>query len=286
MDLDRAFYSQLLKSDLSLDLFDDYSNIVCSLSRKNNKQIWDEIYLSLPIHQKSINTLTKYSILNISASPLVNDIRRDIVCACNSQGISINNRDTSCDKSILYLQNISELNSVKALIYDKSLHQLVSLYLRAPAQVYTIGSWIQYPLFPHESTPNTQKWHRDRDDFRFLKLFMNITDVNMSDGPHAFIPFSHDWKNYAKIFRAHSIVDFLLSGKPIFLDNTEFNKLGCLSQPYVWTSGCGNCFLEDTRGFHRAFTPTKNPRLMFSVTWTVGDGFHSENLIKPFKVIY
>ena len=171
MDLDRAFYSKLLKSNLTLDLFDEYSNIICSLSRKNNKHIWDQIYQSLPVHQKSINTLTKYGVLNISAPSLVNDIRRDIVYACNAQGINIKNRDINCDKSILYLQNVSELKSVRDLIYDKNLHQLVSLYLRAPAQVYTIGSWIQYPLLPHESIPNTQKWHRDRDDFRFLKLF-------------------------------------------------------------------------------------------------------------------
>ena len=47
--------------------------------------------------------------------------------------------------------------------------------------------------FPCEDDPQriTQSFHRDVDDYRFLSLFIYLTDVNEHAGPHQYIPKTH-----------------------------------------------------------------------------------------------
>ena len=100
---------------------------------------------------------------------------------------------TSCDPSALhhsveteYLEGIYDLPAVQSLISDSQLYDLVSLYLNAPAHLYNVMAWWQFPLGETHIPSNAQRWHRDRDDFSFLKLFFYCTDVDFDSGPHAF----------------------------------------------------------------------------------------------------
>ena len=84
-----------------------------------------------------------------------------------------------------YLDGVTDLESVQQLINDKSLYELVSLYLGAPAFFHSCQAWWQYPMGSDHQPSNAQLWHRDRDDLGELKLFMYLTDVSATDGPHA-----------------------------------------------------------------------------------------------------
>ena len=159
---------------------------------------------------------------------------------------------------------------------DQSLNDFVSLYLGAPASLYKILAWWQYPKESKSSPSNAQLWHRDRDDFSFLKLFMYCTDVDLSSGPHAFLPGTQLSSSLPSLFDADSVNYSLVTGSNHqFLSDSDLIKLRYSGRQKVWLGPAGTCFLEDTRGFHRAFVPTHKPRLIFSLVWTVGPGFES-----------
>ena len=71
-----------------------------------------------------------------------------------------------------------------------------------------------------------------------------------------------------------------------FFTDKDLNDLGLIIQPKVWQGPSGLTFLEDTRGFHRAYTPETEPRLMFAVTWSVGKGYAPDNLVDPSKAVF
>ena len=175
-----------------------------------------------------------------------------------------------------YLKNVSSLPSVKKLIADSSLFTLVSLYLGAPAFVYSTEAWWQYPMGEDHIPSNAQLWHRDRDDFSFLKLFMYCTNVDDTSGPHAFRPETHTSHSLSKLFDAdHKMLGAVTGESHQFLTDSDLEELSYSGSKQVWFGPSGTCFLEDTSGFHRAYVPSHKPRLIFSVVWTVGPGFNA-----------
>ncbi len=97
-------------------------------------------------------------------------------------------------------------------------------------------------------------YHRDVEDFKFAKLFLYLTDVDIESGPHVFIRGS---QNSNHLVRRGSISESEIS--------KYFKKEDC----YIHTGKKGTIFLEDTWGIHRGIPPTHNHRLIFSVTYTL-----------------
>ena len=175
-----------------------------------------------------------------------------------------------------YLQGVKDLKEVQDICNEKSLNNFVSLYLGAPASIYDVKAWWQYPEEKKKAS-NPQKWHRDRDDFGFLKLFMYCTDVDINSGPHGYLPKTHKQDNLGGLFKnSNTKYDCIINGsKHMFLSDEQIKQLGYEGSYQIWLGKTGTCFLEDTRGFHRAYVPTAKPRLIFSITWTIGPGFLS-----------
>ena len=124
------------------------------------------------------------------------------------------------------------------------------------------------------SASNAQQWHRDRDDLREIKLFFYATDVDINCGPHGYIPRSHTSTELKNIFEYPSKYSKIIEGeKHVFLSDKDLISLGLKVKPKIWLGNAGTCFLEDTSGFHRAYVPTSKPRLIFSLTWTLGPGW-------------
>lgn len=100
-----------------------------------------------------------------------------------------------------------------------------------------------------------------------------MTDVDADCGPHAYIPHSHHFSSLSLAFG--DVENPLVSGLSYsFIDDDKLDQLGLLVSPKVWFGSAGTCFLEDPRGYHRAYLPTSKPRLMLSLVWTVGPGFN------------
>lgn len=180
---------------------------------------------------------------------------------------------TPTSESLQHLEGVKSLPSVKAFLSDPILTDIVSFYLGCKPHLYDVIAWWQHPsTLP---VPNTQLWHRDRDDFAVLKLFMYATDVDLNSGPHAFIPGSHTFSTLSHILPSTALDQPVVNGSlHRFLTDEQMLALGFAKSNFkTWLGAAGTCFLEDTFGFHRAYPPLTNSRLIFSVIWTVGSGW-------------
>ena len=78
----------------------------------------------------------------------------------------------------------------RSLICDPVILSLVSFLLGGEAILRHVSCWHSFP----SSRPNSeaaQLFHFDLDEFKWLKLFIFLTDVESNSGPHVYIPASH-----------------------------------------------------------------------------------------------
>ena len=74
-------------------------------------------------------------------------------------------------------------------ITDPTILSLAQSYLDCFPTLYSLNSW--WHIYKNQ-VYGTQNNHRDHDDFRFLALFIYLTDVDETNGPHVFYPKTQD----------------------------------------------------------------------------------------------
>jgi hypothetical protein len=97
-------------------------------------------------------------------------------------------------------------------------------------------------------------YHRDVDDFRFVKVFLYLTDTGLSSGAHRFVLGSHADERFV---RRGPIRDH------------EVESVYAADQLKTVTGTAGTVFLEDTWGIHRALLATTGRRLVFSAMYVL-----------------
>jgi len=75
------------------------------------------------------------------------------------------------------------------LFNDPSVLETAELYLGCKPMLDNIGAWWSYGDRP--VAKGTQRYHRDFDSIRGFKLFLYLTDVDETSGPHVFMKGSH-----------------------------------------------------------------------------------------------
>lgn len=100
---------------------------------------------------------------------------------------------------------------------------------------------------------NIQRFHRDPDDWRFLKLLTYLTDVDAGSGPHVFITGSH---REAGTLRSN-----------LLPDAEAAKRYGGKIHEAFGSAGFG--FLADTYGWHKGGVPTDRPRLLLTVQYSI-----------------
>ena len=116
--------------------------------------------------------------------------------------------------------------------------------------------WWSFSSFDHDLNAciigNQDVLHRDLDDWKQLKLFVYLTDVSETTGPHAFVRGSHRRPAFRRVRDAE-----------IGPNHPERGNLTLLSGP------AGTAFLENSSVLHRAIAPVAGPRLMLHVAYTL-----------------
>jgi hypothetical protein len=264
------FYQRLIKTPMNLDTRNRLGSLLAAEVRHEQSEQWQSIVSRSDSLLDSLRRLQNDGCLTLKipyAQALAQELR---ALPHRGQG----QRGLGGRTETEYLEHVNALTSVQKLIQDESLHALVSLYLGAPAYLHSCQAWWQYPMGSEHKASNAQQWHRDRDDLAELKLFFYATDVDASSGPHGFVPGSHTAEGLRRIFPSTSDTDPVVNGTEHgFIDDNILIQRGLKGAIKTWIGPAGSCFLEDTRGFHRAYIPTEQPRLLFSLVWTLGVGF-------------
>jgi len=111
-----------------------------------------------------------------------------------------------------------------------------------------------------------QMFHYDLDDYRFLKFFFYLTDVDHKSGPHICVRASHKYKKFS-----HTLL------RKREKDRDIIDYYGQESLVTI----CGKAgfgFVEDPLCFHKGLTPTHKDRLLLQIEFATTDyGMQNDN---------
>lgn len=141
------------------------------------------------------------------------------------------------------------------LVNDPDILAAVTQRLGAAPTIALAEAWWTFGEHNHGAKKAFDDiYHRDVEDFRFVKLFLYLTDTELHSGAHRFVLGSHADERFT---RRGPISDADVDGA------YSPDKL------LTVTGSAGTSFLEDTWGIHRALLATQGRRLIFSAMYVL-----------------
>ncbi|KAM3106522.1 hypothetical protein [Phormidesmis sp. 146-33] len=160
-----------------------------------------------------------------------------------------------------YFNTAETCPAIATLIHDPTLLAIAAAYLGVkPVHVSTRLWWsLATEASGHDRRKAAQMFHYDLDDYRFLKFFFYLTNVDLSTGPHICVLGSHRRKKFRhelfrKRFSDAAILQHYASEKVVKI---------------CGSAGFG--FVEDTLCFHKGEPPLTSDRLMLQIEYATYD---------------
>lgn len=153
---------------------------------------------------------------------------------------------------------------VEQLSRDPVLLGIAARYLRTPPTLVGVNLFWSYPaaLSAIQHSYAAQMFHYDLDDFKFIKFFFYLSDVDASAGPHIAVRASHRSKRrmgFRDLFRVRRYSDAEV------LAAYGQERVVCITGP------AGTGFAEDTLCIHKGEAPTMRERLILQVQYALND---------------
>lgn len=155
--------------------------------------------------------------------------------------------------------------------------------------LYSTHAWWSFPAAAPEGF-NAQYFHRDTDDWRFFTLFLYLTDVDSSSGPHQLIAGSHTAAGMSKLLAGaqalgRNVTDFDIK-KSFASHRGEDFSMRCerlFAEHIVDVTGpAGTMFIANTLALHRGLLPAINPRLIVWARFGFGSNTNSvDHHVRP-----
>ncbi len=154
--------------------------------------------------------------------------------------------------------------AVRKLENDPTILAIAAQYLEAPPVHIASELWWSFPVegTPMEQLKAAQVFHYDLDDYRFIKFFFYLTDVDLSSGPHILIRGTHKNKKLS-----HQILGVRCASKP------DGDIVDCYGAENLVTI-CGSAglgFAEDATCFHKGTLPTQKERLLLQIEFAINN---------------
>lgn len=162
-------------------------------------------------------------------------------------------------KAVRYDYKLEDLlanEEVQNIIADNSLLALAESYLEARPRLDVLGMWWHTNFHAKGDSEAAQFYHFDLDRFKWLKIFIYLTDVGPNDGPHSFISGSH---------RSGAIPQLFLDRGYVRLMDDEVLAHYGEKREVKFASPRGTVIIEDTRGLHKGSPVSGNPRLLLQI---------------------
>lgn len=136
------------------------------------------------------------------------------------------------------------------LANDPRIIAAVTAFLGCKPSIGYLAAWWSY----HTALGAQQAefFHRDVDDWRFVKLFVYLTDVGADSGPHVYVRASSNDERLAEIRR---------------FPDEEVARVFGEQAIMTMTAQAGQGFLEDTFGIHKGQPVAQGTRLIFQAVY-------------------
>lgn len=149
-------------------------------------------------------------------------------------------------------KDLIKIPEILDIANNSNILEAVQDFLGATPTISNVNMW--WSISGKKEAEQAQLFHRDVDDFKFCKLFIYLTDVEMENGPHVYVEGSSASEKLRKIRR--------------YQDSEIHEAFGKDSVKY-FTAPKGSSFIVDTYGFHKGFLPQKGKRLLLQVQYSL-----------------
>jgi hypothetical protein len=148
---------------------------------------------------------------------------------------------------------------VQALLADPSLLALAQAYLGSRPRADVLSMWWHTGFHSQPDSEAAQFYHFDLDRIKWLKVFIYLTDVGPSDGPHSFIAGSH---------KTGGIPAAMLRKGYVRLDDAEVLEHYGAERQVEFAAPRGTLIVEDTRGLHKGKAVSGSSRLILQLQFS------------------
>lgn len=150
---------------------------------------------------------------------------------------------------------------VRQLKEDGVLWAIAARYLRARPVLQGVNLWWSFAVEADAADRNlaAQMYHFDVDDYRFLKFFFYLTDVDADGGPHAMVAGTHARKRLVHQLTLRRYGD------------AEIEAAYGAERVIMIYGEAGTGFAEDTGCFHKGIPPRTRDRLALQVEFALHD---------------
>ena len=134
---------------------------------------------------------------------------------------------------------------------------VVNSYFGLWSKLTYVDLWYTPPAAPGVARVSSQRWHRDYNDDRLVKVFIYLTDVDEETGPLQYVPGSVLGGEYANQWPWRPV------SNDLYPPQDEFEQRIPQSEVVTFTAPEGSMLFCNTAGFHRGGYATGNrPRVM------------------------
>jgi Phytanoyl-CoA dioxygenase (PhyH) len=134
---------------------------------------------------------------------------------------------------------------------------VVNSYFGLWSKLTYVDLWYTPPAEPGVERVSSQRWHRDYNDARLVKVFIYLTDVHEDTGPLEFVMGSTPNGQYGQVWPWRPV------SNDLYPPQEEFEQRIPKSAQVALTAPEGSMIFCNTSGFHRGGYATGNrPRVM------------------------
>ena len=161
-------------------------------------------------------------------------------------------------------------NPFLRLTLDQRVFNIAHAYMKMWTKLKYYDLALTHVVSQDAQAQYSQRWHRDPEEKRMVKLFIYLTDVDESCGPFTFV-LGSVWgmKPYGHLFPQKPPVGS-------YMDDTTFDKEVPKEAQRMMTGRAGTIILCDTSGLHKGGYATKGERLMFTAFYAAPS--HSDDV--------
>jgi hypothetical protein len=138
---------------------------------------------------------------------------------------------------------------------------LINTYLGMLSKILYVDVWDTVPLVHAGADTGSQRWHRDPEDAKLVKVFLYFSDVDAAAGAMQYVPRSRSGEQYGQLWPQR----FPSGSVP---PPDEFDRLVPPWARVTCAHAAGTLLFVDTSGFHRGGRAPERRRVLSTWTYT------------------
>jgi hypothetical protein len=170
----------------------------------------------------------------------------------NAEAVTVDQLPSGATFASYSLSTVLACPHVLELANRPEIIAFVTRYMGCMPTLSEIG--IRWSLVKPTEGKSVQRFHRDPADWRSVKLYIYLSDVDEGAGPHVYVVGSHKISGGMRSPTiSDEVVEKIYGGEAL----------------QIVEGARGTCFMTDVHGIHKGTPPRDKPRLLLQIQYTL-----------------